>query len=146
MRIFAPIFVALLVGCSAYQRDIQICPQICKPVVEYDDKGPFGSVSAACMAYDERLRKQNIFYWLTDSHGRSVTTYDFKHDHGIFESAYWPIITTKERPRPIRQPFKLKRATSDVVIHLIRPDGEETVSLRGAKLERHKDLDVLYVK
>ena len=146
MKLITLIFAVLMVGCSAYQRDIQICPQSCKPVVEYDDTGPFGSVSDALLAYEDRLEKQNLFYWLTDSVGRPVTVCDEIHGHVMFESAYRTNIITKEKPRRVREPFKLKGSTSDVVVHLIRPNGEESVVLRNAKLERHKDLDVLHVK
>lgn len=146
MKVLVPLFAAFLVGCARYRQDIQICPENCKPVVEYDDKGSYGSASDAWMAYDERLKKENIFYWLTDSEGQPVTTYDYKHDRGMFESAYWPNLPTKEKPKPVREPFKLKGSTQNVILHLKRPDSEETILLRDAKLEHHKDLDILYVK
>ena len=146
MKLQTLILGVLLGGCSAYQRDIQICPQSCKPVVEDDDTGPFGSVSDAWLAYDKRLTEEKIFYWLTDSAGRPVTVYDEIHGHLLFESSYRTNLITKEKPRAVRQPFKLKGSTSSVVLHLIRTNGEESIPLRDAKLERHKDLDILYVK
>jgi hypothetical protein len=140
------IFAALQTGCSTFPRYTQICPQACKPVVDDQSGGENGSVSDAWMAYDERLRKQNIFYWLTNSKGQPVELYDYKHDRGIFESPWQTITTTKENPKPVREPFILKRKTSDVVIHLIRVDGEETIYLRDATLEHHTGFDVLYVE
>lgn len=137
---------SVLMGCSNLRPPVQICPEACKPVVDIRKDSKHGPVTDEWLAYSDRLSKQNIFYWLTDTKGRPVTIYQYKHDRGLLESAYWPVITTKEKPKPVRQPFTLDRRTSDVIVHLNRPDGEETISLREATLEHHKDFDVLYVK
>jgi hypothetical protein len=105
---------------------------------------------AAWDAYYERIHKQKVYYWLTDSAGQPVTSYRYKSDITIYESlfsAYWPITTTKDNPKQIAEQITLKRHASDVVIHLIYPDGsEDSIDLRKATLEPHKDCDVLYVK
>jgi hypothetical protein len=102
------------------------------------------------MAFDQRLRDQHISYWLTDSKGQPVTIYDYKSDISISEwlfSSYWPNTSSREKPRPVRRTFTLKRGTSDVIVHLIYSDGhEDSIDLRKATLEPHKYWDVLYVK
>jgi hypothetical protein len=50
-------------------------------------------------------------------------------------------------PKQIAEMVTLKRRTTDVVFHLVYPDGHlDAVALRGATLEKHKDYEVLYVK
>jgi hypothetical protein len=62
-------------------------------------------------------------------------------------SSYWPITSTKDDPKQIAEMVTLKRHSTDVVFHLVYPDGhEDSIALRGATLERHKDYGVLYVK
>ena len=148
MRAIISIFLVsiFLTGCSTCQRPIQLCPQACKPVV---DQNPDTSqpVSDAWFAYSKRLASQKVYYWLTDSAGQPVTSYRYKHDRGIFESDVWPLpTTTKDSPQPVSMPIILKRGTSDVVIHLIRDSGEQTISLREATLEHHNDYDVIYIE
>ena len=102
------------------------------------------------MDYDKRLKDQKIYYWLTDSAGHPVTVYRYKSDMSITDwlfSQYWPIVPTKDDPKQIAEMVTLKRRTTDVVFHLIYPDGHvDVVALRGAPLEQHKDYEVLYVK
>jgi hypothetical protein len=141
------IFAVFLIGCSTSKEYIQICPQACKPVVDNQSGGDNGSVSKDWMAYYDRLRKQQISYWLTDVEGRPVTSYDYKHDRGIFESPWRTITTTRENPLPILRVIVLKSGTSDVVIHLIYSDNHEnSISLCRTTLEHHKDFDVLYIE
>ena len=140
------LFAAFLTGCSTCKQSIQICPQACKPVVDSQSGGEYGSVSKAWMDYDERLRKQQISYWLTDASGGSVTSYDYKHDRDLFESPWRVIMISKDHPLPVMKVFTLKCGAAGVVIHLIYPDGREvSIPLDGAKLERHPDFDVLYI-
>jgi len=148
MRAIISIFIVsvFLTGCSTCQRPVQLCPQACKPVVDLnpDTSKP---VSDAYFAYCDRLASQKIYYWLTDSAGRPVTSYRYKHDRGIFESDVWPLpTTTKASPQQVSMPIILKHFTSDVVIHLIYPDGEQTISLRDSTLEHHYPDDVIYIK
>ena len=101
-------------------------------------------------AYHERLHAQKIYYWLTDSAGHPVTAYRYKSDMSISDwlfSQYWPIVPTKDDPKQIAEIVTLKRRTTDVVFHFIYPDGhEDSVDLRKATLEKHKDYEVLYIK
>jgi hypothetical protein len=151
MRHITPILLIaiFLTGCSSY-RDIQICPQACRPVVDVQGNGSSDPTFAAWDAYDQRLKKQKIYYWLADSQGRPVTSYRYKSDMSISDelfSSYWPITTTKDGPKQIAEMVTLKRRTTDVVFHLVYPDGHvDAVALRGATLEKHKDYEVLYVK
>ena len=149
MKAIVPILIitVFLIGCSTPKEYIQICPQVCKPVVDYQNGGDYGSASKDWMAYYDRLQKQQISYWLTDTGGRPVVSYEYKHDRGIFESPWRTITTSKEYPLPILRVINLKSGISDVVIHLIYPDGHEnSISLRGATLEHHKVYDVLYIE
>ena len=144
------LFVCLCAtGCSTY-RDIQICPQACRPVVDVHGNGSSDPTFAAWEAYDQRLRKQKIYYWLTDSKGQPVTSYREKSDMSIYDwlfSSYWPIIPTKNDPKLIREMVTLKSRSTDVVFHLVYPDGhEDSFALRGATLEKRKDYEILYVK
>ena len=148
--IISILFVCLCAtGCSTY-RDIQICPQACRPVVDVHGSDSSDATFAAWDAYDQRLKKQKIYYWLTDSQGRPVTSYRYKSDMSISDwlsSSYWPITTTKDDPKQIAEMVTLRRRTTDVVFHLVYPDGHvDAVALRGATLEQHKDYEVLYVK
>jgi hypothetical protein len=62
-------------------------------------------------------------------------------------SQYWPIVPTKDDPKQIAEMVTLKRRTTDVVFHFVYPDGhEDSVDLRKATLEKHKDYEVLYIK
>ena len=139
-----------LTGCSACQRPIQLCPRACRPVVDLnpDTSKP---VSRAWFAYSKQLADQEVYYWLTDSAGRPVTSYRYKHDRGIFESDVWPLpTTTKESPQQISMPIILKHGVSDVLIHLGRAGQEQTISLHEATLEHHpikhhKHYDVIYI-
>jgi hypothetical protein len=149
MKVIVPVLIisVFLIGCGTSKEYIQICPQACKPVVDNQSEADNSSVSEDWMAYYDRLRKQQINYWLTDAEGRPVASYDYKHDRGIFESPWRTITTTKENPLPVLRVIVLKSDTSDVVIHLIYPDScENSIQLRGATLEHHKGFDVLYIK
>ena len=151
IRAIVPImFICLgLTGCGTY-RDIQICPQACRPVVDVQGNGSDDPTFAAWEAYSERLHKQKIYYWLTDSKGMPVTAYRYKSDMSIYEwlfSSYWPVIPTQAQPKQIAEMVVLKRPTKDVVFHLTYTDGhEDAIALRDAMLEQRKDYEVLYVK
>ena len=135
-------------GCSAY-RNIQICPQACKPVVDYHKPEHHGPVPEDSLAYYDRLHKQKVYYWLTDSEGRPVTSYRARRD-SLFEflpTSYWPITPTKDDPKQIAEMVTLGRRSTDVVFHLVYPNGHvDSIALRDATLEQHKDYEVLYVK
>ncbi len=102
------------------------------------------------MDYDKLLQDQKIYYWLTDSAGHPVTVYHYKSDMSISDwlfSQYWPIVPTKDAPKQIMEMVTLKRRATDVVFHLVYPDGHvDSIPLRGATLEQHKGYEVLYVK
>jgi hypothetical protein len=140
----------VLTGCSTY-RDIQICPQACRPVVEiYQGHGSDDPGFAPFEAYCERLKAQKIYYWLTDSAGHPVTLYRYKSDMSISDwlfSQYWPTVPTKDDPKQIAEMVTLKRSTTDAIFHFAYPDGHvDSVDLRKATLEKHKDYEVLYIK
>ncbi len=141
------LFAVFVAGCSTCKQSIQICPQVCKPVVDSQSGGEYGSVSKAWMDFDQRLRKQQTSYWLSHVSGEPVTSYDYKHDRGIFESPWRMITISKDHPLPVRRVFTLKCGTTGVVIHLIYSDGREvSIPLDGATLEHHPDFDVIYVE
>lgn len=147
--IFIILVSVCLTGCSTY-RNIQICPQACRPVVEVQGNSSADPTFAPWDAYYQRLHQQKIYYWLTDSQGWPVTSYRYKSEMSIDESlfsSYWPITPTKDKPKQIAEMVTLKRRTTNVVFNLIYPDGHvDSIPLHGAPLERHKDYEVLYVK
>jgi hypothetical protein len=125
----------LLAGCSTTQRPIFLCPQTCKASV-----GDWTSMR-------ECLFKQDGRYWLTDSAGLPLETYRYRHDYiPVFESDVMPMPTSRANPSHISTPILLKRNTKDAVLHLIFVGKEQTFSLGDAKLERHGEFDVIYIK
>jgi hypothetical protein len=102
-------------------------------------------------AFYDRLTNQNIYYWLTDSKGRPVTSYtkgDGVDTFPIFESSAYALdpLPTREHPAPISLLIGLNQFRLDVVIHLAYTNSEETISLRKSRLEPYDGFDVLYIK
>jgi hypothetical protein len=102
----------LLVGCAETARPIFLCPQACKPFV-----GDWISLR-------ECLFKQDGGYWLTDSSGRALESYRYRHGSGVL-----PITTTRENQDHISTPILLKRNTTGAVLHLIYGGAEQSISI-----------------
>jgi hypothetical protein len=157
------IVAGFLTGCAIFPTvrpyPIQLCPQACKPAAAvslyggrvYGGYSPSGSwrESADADAFSDCLVKQKIYYWLTDSAGRPVTSYGMGVDAlPIFQSIFSALdpLPNREHPAHIRFPIWLNRFTSDVVIHVLYTNSEENIDLRKSTLEHHDGFDVLYIK
>ena len=118
----------LLVGCAETARPIFLCPQACKTFV-----GDWTSLR-------ECLFKQDGGYWLTDSSGRALESYRYRHESGVL-----PITTTRQKQDHISTPILLKRNTTGAVLHLIYGGVEQSISIDDTKREEHTKYDVLFV-